>query len=370
MNSTSQSLFSPIPKPGEPYRAGIAQRGQAQHLISEIHTLCASWLELPLCNSLLNAEHRLFERACKDPDYLEQHACTKARRCLQNHRGQLEQRFAAHLAQRFDQLDCRAEPEPPTVRSPPSATLSLLDSGEDDERALLDQMAARSEARHASLLFELGFRLSALAGQPPLTGERLPLSIQAMAAALLDTLHEWEMPARQRVMTLDAFDQAVGRKLASLYETINQHLLDAGILPHLRAYQVARPCDHQRQGAAGSKPVERRRAERKQIYHAVAVTDLIHGGSLGRLGNLSAGGLLLIGPAAPASGAVYQVRLELPGLHLTNAGTPVIEPGIQEQWQDAGVTAGQVWAGFRIVSISPADSALLDAWLALPGERD
>jgi len=102
----------------------------------------------------------------------------------------------------------------------------------------------------------------------------------------------------------------------------------------------------------------------------VAVTDVIHGGSLGRLGNLSASGLLLIGPAAPASGAIYQVRLELPGLHLANTGTTVIEPGIQEQWQDATMSAGQVWAGFRIVSIGPADSALLDAWLALPGARD
>lgn len=365
MNSTSQLLFPLPPRPGEPSRTGIAQR-----LISQIHALCASWLELPLCNSLLNAEHRLFERACQDPDHLEQQAWTKARRCLQNHREQLVQRFAAHLARRFDRLGGHAEPEdsPPT-RSPLPATLSLLDHGEDEERAMLDQMAARSEARHASLLFELSFRLGALAGQPPLTGERLPLSIQAMSAAFLDALHEWELPARQRAMSLEAFDQAVGRKLASLYETINQHLLDAGILPHLRAYWVAQPCDHWRQGAAGAS-TERRRSERKQIYQPVAVTDVIHGGSLGRLGNLSASGLLLIGPAAPASGAIYQVRLELPGLHLANTGTTVIEPGIQEQWQDATMSAGQVWAGFRIVSIGPADSALLDAWLALPGARD
>lgn len=116
---------------------------------------------------------------------------------------------------------------------------------------------------------------------------------------------------------------------------------------------------------AGS--IEQRRAQRKRANYSVAVTDVINDRPLGHLGNLSATGLLLIGPTRPRGEAIYQVSLSLPGL----AATPLaIELGIQEQWHDDAATPGQVWSGFRILSISPADAAVLEAWLALPGGKD
>ncbi|NII71999.1 hypothetical protein FHW84_000555 [Dyella sp. SG562] len=118
--------------------------------------------------------------------------------------------------------------------------------------------------------------------------------------------------------------------------------------------------------------IEQRRAQRKRANYTVAVTDVINDRPLGHLGNLSATGLLLIGPETPRSEAVYQVSLGLPGLSFpgTSAAALSIELGIQEQWHDDAATPGQVWSGFRIVSISPADAALLEAWLALPGGTD
>ncbi len=112
---------------------------------------------------------------------------------------------------------------------------------------------------------------------------------------------------------------------------------------------------------------EQRRAQRKRANYTVVVTDVINDRPLGHLGNLSATGLLLIGPVKPHGEAIYQVSLSMPGL----GGAPLaIELGIQAQWHDDAATPGQVWSGFRIVSISPADAALLDAWLALPGGKD
>lgn len=112
---------------------------------------------------------------------------------------------------------------------------------------------------------------------------------------------------------------------------------------------------------------EQRRAQRKRANYTVVVMDVINDRPLGHLGNLSATGLLLIGPARPRSEAIYQASLSLPGL----GATPLtIELGIQEQWHDDAATPGQVWSGFRIVSVSPADAALLEAWLALPGGKD
>ena len=367
MNTTPQRPAPRLPDRGEPAYLQATGSTHALRLREQIHALCGSWLEMPLQSCLLDAEQKLFGRAWQAPTYLDQQACMSARRRLQSHRDMLEPRFFSEVARRFEQFGAGTGREPPHPFSILSASLSLLDDSENDVRSLREQIAARSEARHASLLFELGYRCGALAGLPPLAGEDLPLSAQALSGAFLDALRDWALPAAQRVLLLEAFDRAVARELAPLYETINRHLADAGVLPHLRAYRVARPVDGR---PAEERPatVEQRRAERKQANHAVAVADLIHGRSLGRLGNLSASGLLLIGPVAPRSGAVHQVRVELPDLAQGSDAVPAIELGIQEQWQDTTAAIGQVWSGFRIVSISPADTALLDTWLALPGD--
>jgi len=111
--------------------------------------------------------------------------------------------------------------------------------------------------------------------------------------------------------------------------------------------------------------MDQRRALRKHAHFTAVVTDVITGQALGHLGNLSAGGMLLISPRPPVSEAVYQVSFALPS---ENRASQIIEAGIQEQWHEAASSPGQVWAGYRIVAISDADAALLDAWLEQPGQ--
>lgn len=112
--------------------------------------------------------------------------------------------------------------------------------------------------------------------------------------------------------------------------------------------------------------IDQRRALRKRANFTAVVTNVITGEPIGHLGNLSANGMLLISTRPPRSEAIYQVSLSLPGLGSTPQS---IEVGIQEQWNEAAATPGQVWAGYRIVAIDDADAALLDAWLEQP-ERD
>ena len=108
---------------------------------------------------------------------------------------------------------------------------------------------------------------------------------------------------------------------------------------------------------------ESRRARRKRVDFTAEVVDAISGAGMGHLGNLSATGMLLIGTRAPASEALYQLRLPLPGLAQP---APEIEVGVQEQWHEDAGTPGQVWAGYRIVAITPEAAQLLERWLALP----
>ena len=112
-------------------------------------------------------------------------------------------------------------------------------------------------------------------------------------------------------------------------------------------------------------PGNQRRAERKRASAAAIVTDVITGQPMGRLGNLSSDGMLLIGPHTPRSEALYQASVALPATSRMRDGLPSIEVGIQEQWHEPAAS-GQVWAGYRIVAISADDVTQLERWLAAP----
>ena len=107
-----------------------------------------------------------------------------------------------------------------------------------------------------------------------------------------------------------------------------------------------------------------RRAERKRVTFTAIVTDVISGQPMGHLGNLSSTGMLLISSSAPRSEALYQVSLPLPASGRLLTQSQPIEVGIQEQWHEPAASPGQIWAGYRIVSITDADAARLDSWLA------
>jgi hypothetical protein len=108
---------------------------------------------------------------------------------------------------------------------------------------------------------------------------------------------------------------------------------------------------------------EKRRIERKRVTFPAQVTDAISGRMLGYVGNLSSNGMLLISTQAPRSEALFQVKLPLPEAGQDPSAAALIEVGIQEQWHDQAASPGQVWAGYRIVAISDADSHRLHGWL-------
>lgn len=109
---------------------------------------------------------------------------------------------------------------------------------------------------------------------------------------------------------------------------------------------------------------DRRRKQRKSVNSAEIVTDVITGHPIGRIGNLSGTGMLLISSSAPCSGAIYQMRLPLPS-NDSDRAPQYIEIGVQEQWHEQAAVAGQFWTGYRIIAISEEDIARLKAWLAL-----
>ena len=90
------------------------------------------------------------------------------------------------------------------------------------------------------------------------------------------------------------------------------------------------------------------------------MTDLMTGRVVGRLGNLSHDGMLLLAEAPMADEAIYQFGFELRG---PEGRVGPLEIGMQELWSDPASVHGRIWVGFRFIDIADEDRRRLDAWL-------
>lgn len=106
-----------------------------------------------------------------------------------------------------------------------------------------------------------------------------------------------------------------------------------------------------------------RRAKRRRADHDIAVTDVMTEQIVGKIGNLSESGLLLILTAPACADALYQLRFDLP---CGNRALPA-EVGAHELWQDDAAAPGQVWAGFRFIDVSALSLENIRKWVDQPG---
>lgn len=103
-----------------------------------------------------------------------------------------------------------------------------------------------------------------------------------------------------------------------------------------------------------------RRSVRKRTREAILVTNAMTGTTLGRVGNLSVDGMMLITSSPIGEGCLYQVQMLLRDQHGEQRR---LEIGIQCLWSDAARTERTFWAGCRIVDIAPGEQQILDAWV-------
>ena len=111
---------------------------------------------------------------------------------------------------------------------------------------------------------------------------------------------------------------------------------------------------------------EFRRARRRKVSDTVLVTDAMTDGVIGRIGNVSETGMLLMASAPLVEDALYQFRFRL----LAANGREIpMEVGAHLLWLDRASAPGQAWTGLRFIAI-PADQAeQLRDWIDAPGSH-
>lgn len=201
--------------------------------------MCLTWLDMPLREALRDLDRRLFALAESSRDHLEQQACFESRNIIEREGAAFRNRFAACLSERFRRLGEWTDRRLPGI-DPGIAGLSLVDPDEQELNDALSNMAARGEARSASSLFELGFRLAVLVGSPPLEGAALPAGPRALTAALKTAAEPMPLTTAHRVLLFQAVDTRILVQGEAFYGAINEHYRNRGILPGFRVYPTVR----------------------------------------------------------------------------------------------------------------------------------
>ena len=215
---------------------------RAQRLLEASYRLCVDGLHEPLRHCLGDFEQQLFAQAERARQHTQQQDYYSSRQRVLQDRTQFEQRFSEQLAATFNALDAAAPATATENATGKKAwqSLELLDPVAQELTMAVDQLGARGEVRHASVLYELGYRLAVLISAPPLEGVKLPLGPHALAQAFHQASSELDLPLAHQLMLLQSFDQWVIQPMAHLYDAINAQLQEDGILPQLRSIPIPR----------------------------------------------------------------------------------------------------------------------------------
>lgn len=109
---------------------------------------------------------------------------------------------------------------------------------------------------------------------------------------------------------------------------------------------------------------EYRRVPRRKVAETIQVIDTMTDAVVGRLGNLSETGMLVITSVPLVDDALYQLRFVLS--HAGAHSVP-IEVGVHLLWQDSASAPGQTWTGFRFITMLDNQMLQLRQWLDSPG---
>jgi hypothetical protein len=233
----------------------VALSPRAEREAQQGLSLCLTWLDMPLRESLRDFSQRLFTTAESTRNHLEQQECFDSRNIIEREGPDFRNRFAAHLSERFRHLGEDADSKSATSEHLGlGMNLTLVDPEEQEQTDALSSMAARGEARSASSLFELGYRMAVLAGTPPLEGDALPAGPRALTAALKAAIAPLPLASAHRLLLFHAVDTHVLGHSEAFYGALNEHYRTRGILPGFRVYpnvRVSSPPSAERRGRPG-----------------------------------------------------------------------------------------------------------------------
>ncbi len=130
--------------------------------------------------------------------------------------------------------------------------LSLVEQDEMEESVACENLIVRANATFFPDLYALGQRLSVVNGGLKLKDFEIPASPHHLVWSFRRSLDGLDVEVKVKVILYALFDRFVIRKLAHVYDELNRHLKEAGVLPSLKPVPI-RPGSGQASKTASAK---------------------------------------------------------------------------------------------------------------------
>lgn len=229
---SNQPPSKPPPAPSTLANRGIQPR--FGELMQGCHKLLMNRLAEHLSGVFGQVDDTLFECAEKAENNQVQTLFFDSMRDIRKQRAQIERAYHQQIAQNFaDFIDGKLQPRDLPAQLD-AEQLSLVQNEDYEESLLVTNMSSRVKARCAQALFALEQRLALLNNGKKLSEDGNPFGPQAIAQTFRDALTPTPFPLRIKTILYMLFDQHMMQNLDSLYEALNQRLIEAGVLPNLK----------------------------------------------------------------------------------------------------------------------------------------
>lgn len=237
-------------------------------LLEDLRQLAAPRLIEAVRAVLALADDALFDFMQKAGANTDQNRYIDAMRELRRRREDIEDRFGSHLHtcwERFLAKDPMSAEDSVATQEPSGLSLVSEDDLESQIAARMLGQALQKECSAVAL--QVMQRLSWAGGRQPLELETNPIGTSHIAVGLRAGFDQCDIPADIKLILFKLCERELPRPVAAVYEQLNRHLLQAGVLPHLRSLPAQNPRPSQPEmREPNPTPAERMEARPAEAY--------------------------------------------------------------------------------------------------------
>ena len=111
---------------------------------------------------------------------------------------------------------------------------SLVDPDELEESLAAINIANNIHGTCAEALFGIEKRIGVLLHDPELSNHNNPIGPEVIGAAFMEALKDWNCDVKVKLLLVRLFNKYMPDQLKDMYQEINQHLVEKGVLPKIR----------------------------------------------------------------------------------------------------------------------------------------
>lgn len=204
-------------------------------LLSAVRTIAGKRLQQWVGNAFEHVDDALFDLAEKAENNATQMHYFDGMREVRKRRPSVERSFLGAISRQIGELAHAPKAAPTAAPSPAgSVELSLVADNELEESLAITSMISKNESRLSRDLFAVNQRLSVICGGYKIVDATNPVAPAILAQSFRQALHELSADMRVKLIIYKLFDRYVLSLMEELYREINDELVRAGVLPHLR----------------------------------------------------------------------------------------------------------------------------------------